>query len=605
MANYDLGTIGYTIQNTGGPQATAEITQLANAADTKLSPAAQRVIDRMRETRAIMQRVEQQTQTVNRAFSSMEISQAAQRMQGFENALANSRGGMNSFGVVTQQAGYQIGDFLVQVQSGTNWMVAFGQQATQLVGILPMMTGFMGLSTTALVGLSAGLGIAIPLVTALGAIFMRTSQDSNALTQSLERQKNILEGLKEAISSVRLERQMLQSGAGSEVEQQALNEIVRLDLQRSGILYEMQQINNQINQGLDTGLEIKLEQKQAELDTNAAARASLETYLQTLKAEEQRLAKIEALKNAHAQQVQFVAAAANQQRLMTISAQAALGKYSMMRTVAAGVANELARAADETERMARKQASLNYGKILNTGESGPDAARREVMANRPNPFGVLAGGAAGVARVERESGGSGRRQAQLRREIQLVKELTQAEKDRQTIVSSVRSTLEDSFMSMVDGTKSVKDAFKSMAYEIIRELYRVLVVQRAVNTLMSAFGLVATPTATTTSFGTPNTFGGGRAVGGSIMPRQAYLVGENGPELIVPRHSGTVVNANQTSAMGSGGGITVQNNISVTGSDAAMVRAEVAKMIPQITNATKAAVIDARLRGGQMKAAFS
>jgi hypothetical protein len=36
-----------------------------------------------------------------------------------------------------------------------------------------------------------------------------------------------------------------------------------------------------------------------------------------------------------------------------------------------------------------------------------------------------------------------------------------------------------------------------------------------------------------------------------------------------------------------------------------MVRAEVAKMIPQITNATKAAVIDARLRGGQMKAAFS
>jgi hypothetical protein len=36
-----------------------------------------------------------------------------------------------------------------------------------------------------------------------------------------------------------------------------------------------------------------------------------------------------------------------------------------------------------------------------------------------------------------------------------------------------------------------------------------------------------------------------------------------------------------------------------------MVRTEVAKMIPQITNATKAAVIDARLRGGQMKQAFS
>jgi hypothetical protein len=66
-----------------------------------------------------------------------------------------------------------------------------------------------------------------------------------------------------------------------------------------------------------------------------------------------------------------------------------------------------------------------------------------------------------------------------------------------------------------------------------------------------------------------------------------------------------VVNANQTSgAMAGSGGITVQNNITVTGSDAAMVRQEVAKMIPQITNATKAAVIDAKQRGGQMGAAF-
>jgi hypothetical protein len=45
-------------------------------------------------------------------------------------------------------------------------------------------------------------------------------------------------------------------------------------------------------------------------------------------------------------------------------------------------------------------------------------------------------------------------------------------------------------------------------------------------------------------------------------------------------------------------------SINVTGSDAAMVRTEVAKMIPQITNATKAAVLDAKQRGGQFAAAF-
>jgi hypothetical protein len=94
-------------------------------------------------------------------------------------AAQYSSRGMNQMGVATQQAGYQIGDFLVQVQSGTNWMVAFGQQATQLVGILPMFN-------PGLVGLAAGLGIAIPLATALGAAFMRTSGTAETFTKSLE-----------------------------------------------------------------------------------------------------------------------------------------------------------------------------------------------------------------------------------------------------------------------------------------------------------------------------------------------------------------------------------------------------------------------------------
>jgi phage-related minor tail protein len=137
-----------------------------------------------------------------------------------------------------------------------------------------------------------------------------------------------------------------------------------------------------------------------------------------------------------------------------------------------------------------------------------------------------------------------------------------------------------------------------MAAAIIEELFRVLVVQKLVGGITSAFG-------GGTFTNVAGLTGGGRASGGSMMAGGSYLVGENGPELVIPRHSGTVVNANQTSgAMAGSGGITVQNNITVTGSDAAMVRQEVAKMIPQITNATKAAVIDAKQRGGQMAAAF-
>jgi hypothetical protein len=44
-------------------------------------------------------------------------------------------------------------------------------------------------------------------------------------------------------------------------------------------------------------------------------------------------------------------------------------------------------------------------------------------------------------------------------------------------------------------------------------------------------------------------FGGGRAVGGDIMPGKFYLVGERGPELIAPRNSGTVI---PNHALGSG-----------------------------------------------------
>ena len=44
----------------------------------------------------------------------------------------------------------------------------------------------------------------------------------------------------------------------------------------------------------------------------------------------------------------------------------------------------------------------------------------------------------------------------------------------------MESGMTSAFMSMVDGTASAKDAFKSMAAEVIKELYRVLVVQQLV-----------------------------------------------------------------------------------------------------------------------------
>src|SRR6056297_5556 len=81
----------------------------------------------------------------------------------------------NQLGVLFQQTGYQVGDFAVQVQSGTNVMVALGQQATQLVGTFGMLA-----KSTRLIGIFAGLGIVVPIATAIAGAFMRVNETANS-----------------------------------------------------------------------------------------------------------------------------------------------------------------------------------------------------------------------------------------------------------------------------------------------------------------------------------------------------------------------------------------------------------------------------------------
>lgn len=57
----------------------------------------------------------------------------------------------NRFGMYAQQAGYQLGDFAVQIQSGTNAGVAFSQQFAQLAGLIPGVAG--AIATFAAIGL--------------------------------------------------------------------------------------------------------------------------------------------------------------------------------------------------------------------------------------------------------------------------------------------------------------------------------------------------------------------------------------------------------------------------------------------------------------------
>lgn len=102
------------------------------------------------------------------------------------------RGGLNNTNVMLQQAGFQVGDFAVQVQSVTNVLVAFGQQATQIVGTMAALA-----KSTRMIALFSGLGIAIPIITAIGQAFMRTRGAAETFEDELQNLENTTSSLKE------------------------------------------------------------------------------------------------------------------------------------------------------------------------------------------------------------------------------------------------------------------------------------------------------------------------------------------------------------------------------------------------------------------------
>jgi hypothetical protein len=164
----------------------------------------------------------------------------------------------------------------------------------------------------------------------------------------------------------------------------------------------------------------------------------------------------------------------------------------------------------------------------------------------------------------------------------------------QSTMQMVESSMEDAFMSMVDGTMTAQDAFKSMAASIIKELFRVLVVQRLVGGITTALGFPSAGPVV------------GAASGRSMQAGQPAVVGEHGRELFVPQTAGRVLSVAQAqNAVGGGGAVVVNQTINVTTGVQQTVRAEIKQLMPQIAESAKSAVVDAKRRGGSYGRAFN
>jgi len=193
--------------------------------------------------------------------------------------------------------------------------------------------------------------------------------------------------------------------------------------------------------------------------------------------------------------------------------------------------------------------------------------------------------------------------------------LREMREEMDRLADTIANSFGNAFMSIVDGTKSAKDAFKDMARQIISELFRVLVVQQLVGqfrnalpalnigAVRSANGNVFTP-----GMGGPNVipFAKGGVVGSPTMFPMAGgrtgLMGEAGPEAIMPLKRGK---DGKLGVQAQGGGtVNIVQNFNVAANGDESVKRIVAQQVPAIAEATKAAVIDSRRRGGQMRAVF-
>ena len=117
-------------------------------------------------------------------------------------SMTGIRKNTNRMNATIQNAGYQFGDFFVQVQSGQNVLVAFSQQGAQLAGLLPGLAG-------AVTGVALVIGSMLVRALADGSTFFKSFVDL------IEESRKALEEFRGAAS---FSASALKDGLGKEVE---------------------------------------------------------------------------------------------------------------------------------------------------------------------------------------------------------------------------------------------------------------------------------------------------------------------------------------------------------------------------------------------------
>lgn len=185
---------------------------------------------------------------------------------------------------------------------------------------------------------------------------------------------------------------------------------------------------------------------------------------------------------------------------------------------------------------------------------------------------------------------------------------------KDAVIQSSNAFTTDFANNLLEGQNAL-ESFKNFAKNIVSQIISIFLQMEIVNKILNhVFKLTGND-----ALPTSNIFGGNRmsdaeaisidasmggtpsASGGTIQRNTPTLVGERGAEIFVPNTGGTILNnMNSKNAMG-GSPIVVNQSINFATGVVPTVRAEVTKMLPQISDVTKGAVLEAAARGGNFR----
>jgi len=195
--------------------------------------------------------------------------------------------------------------------------------------------------------------------------------------------------------------------------------------------------------------------------------------------------------------------------------------------------------------------------------------------------------------------------------IEAAEKLKETQRQANDLIKTGLQSMQDGLTGLIDGTQTWKQALGG----VLRTVINIAAKMGETSTGGFSFGKLASGLASLFSGTNPNNFqsgfnSAGQMVdffhtGGKIGGRNGQMAGLRSDERMIIGQTGERVLSRGQAAQGDSGGVVVNQTINLSTGVQQTVRAEVMSLAPQIAAQAKAAVRDAKKRGGGFGAAFA